>query len=108
MSFEEMDEAERTGYIRPEHRTSVGSGVTNVSSLDPLAFQVAIVGAVVVVGVVIRALLMKIHPIMSRFPLVGAVLVSSMILGFVINKTALGTGADLTITEPIGEVMAQL
>lgn len=26
----------------------------------------------------------------------------------VINKTALGTGADLTITEPIGEVMAQL
>ena len=26
----------------------------------------------------------------------------------VINKTALGAGADLTITEPIGEVMAQL
>ena len=26
----------------------------------------------------------------------------------VINKTALGTGADLTITGPIGEVMAQL
>ena len=26
----------------------------------------------------------------------------------VINKSALGTGADLTITEPIGEVMAQL
>ena len=26
----------------------------------------------------------------------------------VINKTGLGTGADLTITEPIGEVMAQL
>ncbi|MBD5162735.1 MAG: NAD-dependent protein deacylase [Oscillibacter sp.] len=26
----------------------------------------------------------------------------------VINKTALGAGADLTVTEPIGEVMAQL
>ena len=26
----------------------------------------------------------------------------------VINKTALGAGADLTITEPIGQVMGQL
>ena len=121
MSFEEMDEAERTGYIRPEHRTSVGSGVTNVSSLDPLAFQVAIVGAVVVVGVVIRALLMKIHPIMSRFPLVGAVLVSSMILGFVINKTALkeridrrlmsritGTSLEYMITAAIATTSRQI
>ena len=74
-------EGERTGYIRPENRVSVGNGVTNVSSLDPLAFQLAIVGVVVVIGIVVRALLMKIHPIMSNFPLVGAVLVSSMIVG---------------------------
>lgn len=88
MSFETMDEGERTGYIRPENRVSVGNGVTNVSSLDPLAFQLAIVGLVVVIGVVVRALLMQIHPIMSNFPLVGAVLVSSMIVGFIINRTA--------------------
>ena len=44
MSFADMDEGERTGYIRPENRVSVGNGVTNVSSLDPLAFQLAIVG----------------------------------------------------------------
>ena len=99
----------------------MGSGVTNVSSLDPLAFQVAIVGAVVVVGVVIRALLMKIHPIMSRFPLVGAVLVSSMILGFVINKTALkeridrrlmsritGTSLEYMITAAIATTSRQI
>ena len=89
MSFADMDEGERTGYIRPENRVSVGNGVTNVSSLDPLAFQLAIVGVVVVIGIVVRTLLMKIHPIMSNFPLVGAVLVSSMIIGFVINKTTL-------------------
>ena len=47
---------------------SVGNGVTNVSSLDPLAFQLAIVGVVVVIGIVVRTLLMKIHPIMSNFP----------------------------------------
>ena len=94
MSFADMDEGERTGYIRPENRVSVGNGVTNVSSLDPLAFQLAIVGVVVVIGIVVRTLLMKIHPIMSNFPLVGAVLVSSMIIGFVINKTTLRERID--------------
>lgn len=79
---------------RPENRVSVGNGVTNVSSLDPLAFQLAIVGVVVVIGIVVRTLLMKIHPIMSNFPLVGAVLVSSMIIGFVINKTTLRERID--------------
>ena len=68
--------------------------MTNVSSLDPLAFQLAIVGVVVVIGIVVRTLLMKIHPIMSNFPLVGAVLVSSMIIGFVINKTTLRERID--------------
>lgn len=121
MSFEEMDEAERTGYIRPEHRTSVGNGVTNVSSLDPLAFQLAIVGVVVVVGVAIRALLMKVHPIMSRFPLVGAVLVSSMLIGFAINRTVLkeridrklmsritGTALEYMITAAIATTSKQI
>lgn len=121
MSFEEMDEAERTGYIRPENRVSVGSGVTNVSSLDPLAFQLAIVGAVVVIGVAIRAVLMKIHPIMSRFPLVGAVLVSSMVVGFIINKTSLkeridrklmsritGTALEYMITAAIATTSKQI
>ena len=46
MTFDEMPESERTGYIRPKERTSVGNGVTNASSLDPLAFQLAIVGVV--------------------------------------------------------------
>ena len=121
MSFEEMDEAERTGYIRTENRVSVGSGVTNVSSLDPLAFQLAIVGAVVVIGVAIRAVLMKIHPIMSRFPLVGAVLVSSMVVGFIINKTSLkeridrklmsritGTALEYMITAAIATTSKQI
>lgn len=87
MSFKEMPEDQKTGYVRPEARKSIGNGVTNASSLDPLAFSLAIVGLVVVVGVVIRALLMKISPIMSRFPLVGAVLVSSMVIGAAISKT---------------------
>ena len=68
MSFADMDEGERTGYIRPENRVSVGNGVTNVSSLDPLAFQLAIVGVVVVIGIVVRALLMKIHPLCPTSP----------------------------------------
>lgn len=121
MSFADMDEGERTGYIRPENRVSVGNGVTNVSSLDPLAFQLAIVGLVVVIGVVVRALLMKIHPVMSNFPLVGAVLVSSMIVGFVINRTSLkeridrklmgritGTALEYMITAAIATTSRQI
>ena len=94
MTFDEMPESERTGYIRPKERTSVGNGVTNASSLDPLAFQLAIVGVVVVVGVMIRACLLTISPVMSGFPLVGAVLVSSMLIGFFINKTSLRERID--------------
>lgn len=121
MSFADMDEGERTGYIRPEKRVSVGNGVTNVSSLDPLAFQLAIVGAVVVVGIIVRALLMKIHPVMANFPLVGAVLVSSMIVGFIINKTSLkeridrklmsritGTALEYMITAAIATTSRQI
>lgn len=121
MSFADMNEGERTGYIKPELRQSVGSGVTNVSSLDPLAFQLAIVGLVIVVGVIVRAGLMKIHPIMSRFPLVGAVLISSMLVGFLINKTALreridrklmsritGTALEYMITAAIATTSRQI
>ncbi len=88
MSFEQMPEAERTGYIAPEDRKSIGKGVSNSSSLDPLALQLALVGLIVVIGIFIRSVLIKVHPIMTRFPLVGAVLVSSMIAGFLINKSS--------------------
>lgn len=101
MSFEQMPEDERTGYIPPEKRTSVGNGVTNASSLDPLAFQLAIVGIVIVMGVIERSLLMKINPVLKNFPLVGAVLVSSMIIGFVINKTNLKKRIDRELMKRI-------
>lgn len=94
MSFEMMPEEDRTGYVVPENRKSIGNAVTNASSLDPLAFQLAIVGIVVVLGVIERALLLKISPVMKGFPLVGAVLISSMIVGFVINKTSLKQRID--------------
>lgn len=89
MSFADMPESERTGYVKPEDRTSIGLGITNVSSLDPLAFQLALVGGVIVIGVIIRNLFTMISPVMKNFPLVGAVLVSSMVVGFIISKTGL-------------------
>jgi len=94
MTFEQMPVEERTGYIPPEKRISIGCGITNASSLDPLAFQLAIVGIVVLLGVVERNLLIMINPVMQGFPLVGAVLVSSMLVGFIINKTGLKNNVD--------------
>lgn len=88
MSFESMPDEQRTGFIPTGKRASIGSGVTNSSSLDPLAFQLAIVGIVIVVGTQIRNVLLMIHPVFANFPLVGAVLVSSMVIGAIINKTS--------------------
>lgn len=121
MSFEEMPESDRTGYIKPKDRTSIGSAVTNASSIDPLAFQFAIVGIVVVAGVVIRSIMVMINPIMKGFPLVGAVLVSSMIIGFIINGSSLkeridrktmsritGTALEYMITAAIATTSKQI
>lgn len=94
MSFKDMPESERTGYVKPSERTSIGNGVTNASSLDPLAFQLAIVGIVVIIGILIRKICMAISPVMKSFPLVGAVLVSSMVVGFIINKTSFKDSID--------------
>ena len=121
MTFEMMSEEDRTGYITPGKRTSIGNAVTNASSLDPLAFQLAIVGIVVVLGVIERNLLLRISPVMKGFPLVGAVLVSSMIVGFIVNKTSLkeqidrklmsritGTALEYMITAAIATTSKQI
>jgi ESS family glutamate:Na+ symporter len=94
MTFDMMPEEERTGYIAPEKRVSIGNAVTSASSLDPLAFQLAIVGIVIVLGVAEHALLVSISPAMKGFPLVGAVLISSMVVGFIINRTKLKRRID--------------
>lgn len=89
MAFSAMPKSERNGYVEEGERSAIGSGVTNGSVIDPLAFQVCIVGLVVVAGTLLRTFLVSLSPVMSNFPLVGAVLVSSMIFGTVINKTSL-------------------
>lgn len=89
MAFSSMPASERTGYVEAEKRDTIGSGVTSSSVIDPLAFQICIVGLVVVVGTLIRKFLVSLSPVMSNFPLVGAVLVTSMIFGVIINKTSL-------------------
>lgn len=101
MSFEQMPEEEKTGYIGIAKRPSIGNAVTGASSLDPLAYQFAIVGIVVVSGVIIRELLLLINPIMKGFPLVGSVLASSMIIGFVINKTNIKERIDRKVMSRI-------
>lgn len=89
MSFSSMPASERTGYVEEGQRAVIGAGVTNSSVLDPLAFQICIVGLVVVTGTILRNILVSLSPAMSNFPLVGAVLVCSMIYGTIINKTSL-------------------
>lgn len=121
MTFEQMPKDERTGYVEPADRESIGNAVTKASSLDPLAFQFAIVGIVVVVGLILKNALMHISPVLKGFPLVGAVLISSMIMGFMINKSKLkeridrklmsritGTALEYMITAAIATTSKQI
>lgn len=89
MEFSSMPVSERTGYVEEGQRAVIGAGVTSSSVLDPLAFQICIVGLVVVTGTILRNALVSLSPAMSNFPLVGAVLICSMIFGTIINKTFL-------------------
>ncbi len=115
MRFEDLPESERTGFVSIGNRKSLGNEVTVTSSIDPLTLQAAIVGIVVTSGFLIRSILIKINPIMQRFPLVGAVLISSMIIGYFINKSKFkdyvdkpsisrinGVALDYMITAAIG------
>lgn len=121
MSFDSMPVEERTGFISSDKRSSIGNGVTNSSSIDPVAFQLAIVGLVVVIGTILRNILVNISPIFNNFPLVGAVLISSMVIGAIINKTSLkkfidkptmnrltGTALEYMITAAIATTSLQV
>lgn len=88
MNFENLPESERTGYVIEEDRKSIGKGVSNSSSIDPLALQLSVVGLVVIIGIIVRNLIIKVSPLMKNFPLVGSVLISSMVVGYFINKSS--------------------
>ncbi|RVU54281.1 sodium/glutamate symporter [Anaerosphaera multitolerans] len=86
-SIENLDEEDLTGYVPVGKRVSIGEGVANPSALDPLALQFAIVGCVIICGMIMRYFLLKISPVMENFPIFATTFISSLIVGTIINRT---------------------
>ncbi|SHH02990.1 glutamate:Na+ symporter, ESS family [Anaerosphaera aminiphila DSM 21120] len=86
-SVDNLDEEDLTGYIPLGKRTTIGEGVSNPSALDPLALQFALVGCVIICGMIMRYFLLKISPVMENFPIFATTFICSLIIGTILNRT---------------------
>jgi ESS family glutamate:Na+ symporter len=89
-----ISEGIKTGYVNVKEREPIGLGVSKASSLDPLAFQLALVGIVIACGVVLRSVLIGIDPFWNNLPLFASTLICSGIIGLLIDKTSFANYVD--------------
>ncbi len=86
MKFEDMSVAERIGYIEEKDRKPVGMAVTANGVIDPMAWQLAIVGVIILIGTYVRNGIIKVFPVMKNFPLVSVCILLSLGIGILSNK----------------------
>ena len=86
----------KIGYVEPEKRASIGSGVTFNDVIDPFGFALCWCGLICTLGYMVRNLLIAIHPILSNIPWFACCLILSMIVGTLCRKT----GFDRYIDRP--------
>ena len=67
----------KIGYVEPEKRTSIGSGVTFNDVIDPFGFALCWCGLICTLGYMVRNLLIAIHPILSNIPWFACCLILS-------------------------------
>lgn len=65
----------------------MATGVSNSSVLDPMAFQIMIVGTLIAVAHVLREGIIKIWPFWERIPLYTMCLILGAIVGILLSKT---------------------
>lgn len=95
-----LSEEERTGYIKPENRTKIMIGITKGASIDPMAFHVALMFALMILAygllAVIKWLAKNVSFLSSLANLnvnVTAMIVS-LVVGAIASKTKLGQVCD--------------
>ena len=82
-----LEKKDMTGIIEPEERKPMAMGISNSSVLDPFAFQLMIVGAVVLVSHLLRELLISIIPFWERIPLYTMCLLLGAVIGLGLSRT---------------------
>ena len=84
----------KEGNVAKGDRGSIGSGVTYNDALDPLALQLAFVGVILLMGKLLSAGLIALHPILSNVPDFACSMVSGAFLSFVMKKMGLSDYID--------------
>lgn len=87
MSSNYLQKQDMTGIMEPEDRKPMAMAISNSSVLDPFAFQMMIVGAVVLVSHLLRELLIKIIPFWERIPLYTMCLLVGAVIGLAMSRT---------------------
>lgn len=96
----ELTEEERTGYIKPENRTTFMVGITKGASIDPLAFHFAIMFALMILSYsllsVIKWLATHVSFLSSlaNLNVMVTALIVSLVCGSIASKTKLGNIID--------------
>lgn len=87
MNFNYLEEQDITGIIPKDQRRSMGNMISNPSVIDPLAFQMMIVGTVIAISHILRILLIKIIPFWNKIPLYTMCLIMGAMIGQILSKT---------------------
>lgn len=76
----------KEGYVVPEKRKPIGTGVTYNDVLDPLCFQLCWAGLSCACGYLLRLGLIAIHPIMKNVPWFACTLIMGAVIWIVLQK----------------------
>ena len=82
-----LEEKDKTGILPQNERKPMATAITNTSVLDPFAFQIMIVGAVILVSHLLRELLIFLLPFWERIPLYTMCLLVGAVIGLALSRT---------------------
>ena len=82
-----LEEKDKTGILPQNERKPMATAITNTSVLDPFAFQIVIVGAVILVSHLLRELLIFLLPFWERIPLYTMCLLVGAVIGLALSRT---------------------
>lgn len=82
-----LSEQDMTGIIPENERKPMGFTISNAAVLDPLAFQMVIVGTVIAISHILRTAMIKVIPFWERIPLYTMCLIVGAVIGIFLSKT---------------------
>lgn len=82
-----VEKKDITGILPAEQRKPAAMGISNPSVIDPMAFQMMIVGTIIAVSHFLREAIIMVFPFWERIPLYTMCLIMGAIIGVGISKT---------------------